>query len=389
MKFVSIFLFISFLLLSKIYAQDYRSGFVILESKDTLRGYIAFRENDQRFNSCIFKGSIEEDAVEFGASQLLGYAINGEALFLRLKLPESDPANKISFSEVLFNGRVSLLKSYFDFYIQKGNNIARLGSKEKNRGYISTLKNYLSDCPEIKVEIENSEISDYSLLQLLNRYTQCISGNTQIFNINKPKFKFVVGPIVGVSDKTLKGYATTAKFINVNQFSKSTSPFAGISLEASSPRRSDYWFANIDLLWGAYSFKSLRIQPNEVFVVIFDYEAIFLPVSIGYRIPLIRNSVKAIFEMGGTMQFISVKENFMQTEIGTGNRIDIDRKQPFVPLRSAFTPFLSVGLSKSIGKKITLKLKGRFEHGGFIVSNDNLLQSTASINISAAYQLTR
>lgn len=362
---------------------------MILESKDTLRGYIAHREDDRRFNSCIFKGSIEEDAVEFGASQLLGYGINGEELFLRLKLPDADPANKSSFSEVLFNGRVSLLKSYSDFYLQNGNNIVRLGSKEKNRGYINTLKNYLSDCPEIKVEIENAEISDYSLLQLLNRYVQCISGNTQIFNINKPKFKFVVGPIVGVCDKTLKGYATTAKFINVNQFSKSTSPLAGLSVEASFPRRSEYWFANMDLLWGAHSFKSLRIQPSEVFVVIFDYEAIFLPVSIGYRIPLIRNTVKAIFEIGGTMQFISVKENFMQTEIGTGNRIDIDRKQPFVPLRSAFTPFLSLGLSKSIGEKITLKLKGRFEHGDFIVSNDNLLQSTASINISAAYQLTR
>lgn len=59
---------------------DVRSGFVITLAKDTVRGQVPYRIDENNYQSCLFQGETGE--TEYGPDQILGFGYDQDKLFV-------------------------------------------------------------------------------------------------------------------------------------------------------------------------------------------------------------------------------------------------------------------------------------------------------------------
>ncbi len=161
MKSTKIFLLlILMLLLFESKAQtNFKRGYYITNSNDTIRGFIEYRSEDRNGKICVFKTTLEKEVPrQFYPKDILGYAIVNNYYeshqFVDKKLNEVS-----SFFKVIVRGKLSLLK-YNKIYLAKteDNKIYEISVtytqegniiKKDYRG-IGTLKSLINECTSIQ-----------------------------------------------------------------------------------------------------------------------------------------------------------------------------------------------------------------------------------------------
>ena len=150
---------------------DYRSGFVITNTNDTIHGLINYREGSKKYKSCEFKKSIDQKVVEYLPQEIKGYKLLGDKYFESKYIAVVSELLEDVFLEVLIKGNVSLYKYQKSFFVDKQDSLLyKLITEEKkvdvdgkemlmeSKKYIGVLSYLLSDCQDVSYILQRVEL---------------------------------------------------------------------------------------------------------------------------------------------------------------------------------------------------------------------------------------
>lgn len=183
MKKFSLLFFVFALIIQYAFAQDgYKGGFIIDNNGQYIYGYVRLNPLTY-FSVCEFKESLEEKPTTYSPEEIKGYGFIPGDSYISFKTV----SNKWIFLLIVKKEKIALYKSGDDLFLQKGDlQIQALPSNDKN-AISNTLNDVVGDCPYLKKKIKSIEISENSLLELIEQYNQCLElggdkykGNSQL-----------------------------------------------------------------------------------------------------------------------------------------------------------------------------------------------------------------
>ncbi|WP_293741798.1 outer membrane beta-barrel protein [uncultured Pedobacter sp.] len=213
---------------------NFKRGYIVNNNKDTIFGFIDYREQINNPISMTFKRTVSDDANVFGLKDLLGFEVEGMVSFKKYVVTISlsktnkedlsigiDTSNKIDavFLKVLQSGENITLFSYQDniklryYVLEKGNatpvELIRNLYYDPHNNSVSLVQNkYINQIQELlrRFNLTRSE----SELKYLKFYNSDLIKMATFINNNKerPKFssaRFFVGTGVSISQARYKG----------------------------------------------------------------------------------------------------------------------------------------------------------------------------------------
>jgi hypothetical protein len=166
---------------------DFKPGYIVDLSGDTIRGTIEYRGNLFMSNTCRLKTS-NGAITSYSPSQLRGYGIDDSKYYVSHDVKADGVLNRV-FLEVLVSGTVNILYFRGDtdrYYIEKDSlGIAELPYSEtviikdgkqlvsQSTRHIGVLQYYMQDVPELRSEITRMRKLEVDpLVQLADRYNR-------------------------------------------------------------------------------------------------------------------------------------------------------------------------------------------------------------------------
>jgi hypothetical protein len=208
-----------FWVLNITYAQDdFREGYVITKTNDTIIGYLKYTSYGS--NTCVFKKSLADEEIEFSTSEITSFKYNDGKYFIGKEVNIGNGMHYY-FLEYLFKGRLNIYFIRFDgvhYFMEKENEemieltekdsiisvningaVKQVLMKKRTKG---KLKYYLSDCPALFGEIDNLNTLTYSgLIKLAKDYQDktCKSEQYIVFETQIKPIKLKMGVFAGAS----------------------------------------------------------------------------------------------------------------------------------------------------------------------------------------------
>ncbi len=199
---------------STLYAQtDFRPGYVITNSYDTIYGQIDYRGDKLMGQVCKFK-SAENHITEYSPEDIIAYRFTDGKYYISKEI-----ADKFVFLEFLIKGQVNIYyvrdKRGDHYYIDKGNmsiveipyeeKIILVNKKEKrhvSKKHVGMLNYYMQDVPEIQPQIAKIKKPGHNdLIKLADNYHHkvCKDGeNCIIFEKRPPSIKVSLNLTAGL-----------------------------------------------------------------------------------------------------------------------------------------------------------------------------------------------
>ncbi len=198
---------------STLYAQtDFRPGYVITNSYDTIYGQIDYRGDKLMGQICKFKPT-GNNITEYSPKDIVAYRFIDSKYFI-----SKEVAGKVMFLEFLIKGQVNIYylrdKGGNHYYIDKGDmSIAEIPYDEKiitiddktllskSKKHIGILSYYMQDAPEIQTQIAKIKEPDHNnLIKVAENYHHevCKDGeDCIIFEKKQPIIKVSVDLTAG------------------------------------------------------------------------------------------------------------------------------------------------------------------------------------------------
>lgn len=280
---------------------DFRTGFVVTQSQDTLLGLIDYHDGFFAHKSCAFKKSKTEEAITYTPLDITGYGFTGGKYFESRPLAGANIWNA-AFFEVIIRGMASLYRHGNTFYATKESELHPLTNmssevyvnnrklnKQTNQ-HIVVLNTLLFDCVEIRDDIQKVKDTERSFTELIEKYNRCKGQLSVTYKNNLPWITVTLSPWAGVNmpDLHFERYPSGYNHLNAD-FKSSLSPTAGASLALSSPRISDRMSFVIDIAYMQNTYRSsdvivkpLTTETNQITI---DLKSIKVPVGIRFRLP--------------------------------------------------------------------------------------------------------
>ncbi|MGV3586392.1 MAG: hypothetical protein ACO1OF_05275 [Adhaeribacter sp.] len=205
-----IFFVIFYSLLLTSFAQtDFRPGYVITNTSDTLTGFINYKGFIANTKECTFKANLNDKSTTFSPSQISAYRFNSDKFYVSnsyLNFKSNSPI----FLEYLLRGRVNLFQYRDDsgdhFVISKDTLILELDNTEKRVNvngtqYISNphlykgqLRALMGDHLALFHEIDKTDFNIASLMKIVKKYNDQSQKAISIqFEEKKRPYKFNFG----------------------------------------------------------------------------------------------------------------------------------------------------------------------------------------------------
>jgi len=205
--------FISLAYSNVLYAQaDFRSGYILLNANDTLRGEIDYSGDVKMALRCRFRLGANAEVKEYKPQDIVGYRFDNSKFFVTKEIETGT-----YFLEFLIKGKLNVY-SFWDeggvnYYIEKeGYKLMELPYKQyteatngkyyqyKSEKHKDRLRYYLKDAKELYPEIESIEQPDRkSLITLAKDYHHFVCKNDSCivyekkFKKSKMAFEVLVG----------------------------------------------------------------------------------------------------------------------------------------------------------------------------------------------------
>jgi len=381
-------------------SQDiFREGFIVMEARDTIKGYIKIQGNRKAPKGMLFKESYESAPTLVKNNDIKFVALTDYRFYKKVKMEDS-----IILSQFLVQGKVNLLSWNNGFFLEKENAFYPLKIDEevvndgkssqvssggnlivKKRKFIGTLKAIFSDCSVQPLSLDNTRLSETSLTKVVAEYNNCVSENPVVFKERIPNFRLEISPLLGISYTTLGITSTrggpasvnglTFPYLNLVDFKQITfSP--GIKFNLSNPRIDDRISLSLELRYLQNSFQDRVLYPNYAYDdndVSLSYSYLYLPIMIRREFPLGRKNTAYL--NFGLLQAINLKNEYsnLRKRSKNPNAPEIVDNYPFEFSRVSIN-----GLTGGIGYtlKITNKMKffteARFENRGNLVDADDV-----------------
>ncbi|QNL49034.1 outer membrane beta-barrel protein [Olivibacter sp. SDN3] len=264
---------------------NFISGYVVTNNKDTITGYVDYRNWSVNPEKIAFKAHLTDDRILFSPLDIICFSVAGELYESGIIIGKKNAGenNKESesgilrlqrdtiFLQTLITGEKSLYK-YRNrggtnvFYIKRNGDFELLGYNQynvqqngktylaKDKQYVAQLISYFQDCPSIVAAIQSTNYSAKYLEKLFLTYYACKNEPIAFKNQteeNKPKWGALSG--ISVTSLNFEGYGNSP-LINT-KFDQSTNIAAGVFLEIFIPRNFQKWSIYNELAMSTYKVK--------------------------------------------------------------------------------------------------------------------------------------
>lgn len=279
---------------------QYRKGYIVKKSGDTITGFIGYREGDRNYKVCDYKKTPDQKATEFQPSEILLYGIDDDAQYISHEILLNDKKEKVFF-EVLVRGKISLYKHSHRFFVKKDNDeFHELVSEKievsvdgknyvkKSKRYVGTLSYLMMDCNDIKKDIEKVLIRERELTELVEKYNDCTNQTSVSFKSSRPWFEFHFGATLGFNASRLE---LQSSYFPESDFDPAYSIMPGINIDLLSPRINERVSFHTGLFYLAPKYASYSekvyyenvVDRNDVTI---ESKQLKLPLGIRYTFPV-------------------------------------------------------------------------------------------------------
>lgn len=234
---------------------NYKSGYIIEASGDTIRGLLDDRSDLRNSHKVNFKASEKGTATEYLPTDLIGYK-TGPKFYHSTQVTINEQPVQV-FLELIVDGSLKLyfLKDAEDkmrYYVEKENKLHELTNDRVelnrdgrnfayyNNAYIGILNTLTSDCSikeNTKLGFNLREIS-----QQVSKYNECKGGIS--FSSEKPEKKILVTKSV-TTGMNLSRVVTTGPDALFKGTSAKLNPSAGIGLHLNFPNINNNIFIDL------------------------------------------------------------------------------------------------------------------------------------------------
>ena len=261
------------LCLGRVQAQtDFRPGYIVPLSGDTVRGLADYRGAARSARLCQFRITAEALVTTYKPSELRGYGFSGVREYRTCLTPLPDSlgqaqAPQLCFLEILATGSASLYarREQADgtsYYLQKGPattvpvkklDYRRVTVEVEGRNIfreINTFRNTLSeafaDCPAMSLEVLRTEYLLTSLIRVVNHYNACAQPQSPV-RFSRKKAHLSLGVLVGgfTSKLAFRGNGIQAG----NTYTGGPALEAGLALQFVSPALNEKLMLRLEALY--------------------------------------------------------------------------------------------------------------------------------------------
>lgn len=208
---------------------DFRSGYIITNSNDTIKGFINFHGEVLNSNICKFVKSLGDNPTIYKPGDIFGYRFADGKYYVTYTI-KINGDSKTVFLEFLLNGIVDLY-CYKDingdhFYIDdKNNNLVELTNDDlistkweytrtgtsksqfvtKSNKYIGVLNYLFSDQSSLQNKIKEVKLNRPSLITIARDYhnLSCKGNDCIVYEMPVAKVKYRFSPIISFSNSKL------------------------------------------------------------------------------------------------------------------------------------------------------------------------------------------
>lgn len=253
MKLKKLILFGILISAKTIHAQtDFRSGYIIKNSGDTLYGKIDYRGDILMSRKCRFK-NLNDTIYEYSPNDITAYRFIDSKYYVSKKIN-----GRIVFLEYLFKGKVNIYYmrdgSGDHYFIDKeGEDLIEIPYKEgykkvndkevyyETNNHIGILTYYMQDAPELLPRIKNFKKPDhYNLIELAEDYHNTVSKKEEFIIFEKKQ------PLIKVNFEFVGG---VVNFENVRDLNDKYYFQSGVLAHFWMPRTNEKIYFKIGLLY--------------------------------------------------------------------------------------------------------------------------------------------
>jgi hypothetical protein len=208
MRRIFILTFSSFLSISLFSQSDFRPGYFITNSNDTVSGLIDYRGDIANSKSCSYKRDANSETHEFLPSTIKAFRFTDSKFYITKILP-NDSSRRLVFMEYLLNGKTSVyyLKTHEKerYFIEKNGIMTEMNNDEnivKNQyddsyskasnQYKGVLKYYFQDAPGIMNSIDYVNFDKKSLIRISKKYHEKICTDESCIIYAKKSIKPII-----------------------------------------------------------------------------------------------------------------------------------------------------------------------------------------------------
>ena len=334
---------------NKLYSQsNFKTGYILDIYKDTIKGYIDYRNWDSNPKEIVFKSVSDSKATIYTPKNVQCFSVAGERYLSGIVTIDESPFRDNSLSEsampqnrtdtvflqMLIDGTKSLyyLKDknmkvhffigqnggfetlFFKKYLQ---NIDRVMYTKTNEQYKGQLVVYFKDYPSIQKKIYSVTYSKNDLIKLFNEYYKC-TNNEILYQQELEKFKSEFGLLAGLSQSKLKFSGTDFfKPLTGVDFPWSTNFAVGGFFNIVLPRNQGRLSFNNELMFISYKTNGEYRDDNNINIYTITYS------SFGFSYIKLNNLIKFkypvksifLFADGGISNGIFISQtNYMRVE---------------------------------------------------------------------------
>jgi hypothetical protein len=182
-----------------VFGSDYREGYVVLNSNDTITGLVDFVKGDGAYRSCYFKVSADDKVIKYKPAEIKGYGFLFDKIFVSRDIQGKDGMQERVFLSVIISGLVTLYQVEDVFYLE-GNDLlihqlsnetiefvvdGKVILKNTNR-HIAILNMLMPDLPQLQKKIEKLKLNEESLTRLVEEYNTFKGASFTIYKNRKP-----------------------------------------------------------------------------------------------------------------------------------------------------------------------------------------------------------
>ncbi|MBN1416086.1 MAG: hypothetical protein JW973_13375 [Bacteroidales bacterium] len=302
-----VFILIAFLTLQKSFSQsNFKPGYIISNSGDTLSGLIDYRGDIKNSNSCVYKADEKSKIVTYKPGDIRAYwFIEGKYYISR-----TIQINNLSitrFIEFLVDGIANLYyykDSWSDHYLieKDDGRILELTNEEKeiflederkfvmrSNRHIGILKATFRDCNEIQRKVNNAKLTHKSLINIVKDYHSYICKDEECIVYEK-KLSLItirITPFVGYNISWIRYFMDET--YSPLDFEYSFNPSLGLILNTMIPSVNEKITLQFEAEAGKYYFYGYHKITETAFIEHIDYHihALFLKnlISLKYTYP--------------------------------------------------------------------------------------------------------
>ncbi|MCA8831362.1 porin family protein [Hymenobacter pini] len=375
---------------------DFRAGYIVPLSGDTLRGQVDARGAQRNARMVRFRPSPEAAATEYRPRQIRGYGFTGGQIYQAAVVALTDSAQlsnltearydtvaRPSFLEVIVRGPASLLflrdeRSNDHFYLQMADGqpkeLVRRMVMEKNNTVQRSLDEYkytlaagFRSCPSVQPSINTVRFDQAGLIRIVKRYNECTGGPSVMPAATSRQNHVQLALVAGgeysrlIMNDERVGYSTTT---TVN-LAGSIQPAFGIALQLRLVGLNKNLSTRIEALYEKQKYALFTTSPNasgNYSQYRGNMSSIRVPLLLRYTYP--KGLLRPFAQVGYSFSYLLTVNNEMRNIYpNTTFILDDSKWHPVIPATRTLEQGIigGIGLSTARTGKRNISLEARYE----------------------------